>query len=69
MGVAEALDVLGQGNCLLDVPILLLIVSPDGIVDQDAIDGVVLVGGHDSVFEILLPDLAQIEVEAAAIPK
>jgi hypothetical protein len=65
VGVAEALDVLGEGDRLLDVAVLLLVVAPDGVVDQDAVDGVVLVGGHDSLLEVFLIDLAEVKVEAA----
>jgi len=65
MGVAQALDVLGQGYRLLYVAVLLLVVAPDGVVDQDAVDSIVLVGGHDGLLETLLINLAEIEVKAA----
>lgn len=64
VGVAEALDILGQGDRLLDVSVLLLVAGPDGVVYDDAVDAIVLVGGYDGLLEVLLVYLAEIKVEA-----
>jgi hypothetical protein len=63
--VAEALDVLGEGDRLLDVAVLLLVVGPDGVVDDDAVDGVVVVGGYDGLLEVFLVDPVEVKGEAA----
>ena len=64
VGVAEAFDVLGEGDGLLDVAVLLVVAGPDGVVDYDAVYGVVLVGGDDGFFEDFLVDFAEVEGEA-----
>jgi hypothetical protein len=63
--VAEPFDVLVQGDRLLDVAVLLLVAAPDGVVNEDAVDRVVVVGGDDGLFEVFLVDFAEVEVEAA----
>lgn len=63
--VGEALDILGEGDGLLDVLVVGRIVREDGVVDDDAVYGVVFVGGCDGFLEFLLIDLAQVEGEAA----
>ena len=67
--VAEALNVLGQGDGLLDVAILLRVGGPDGVVDNDAVDGAVVVGDDDGLLEVLLVDLAEVKVEAAFVTR
>ena len=64
VGVAETLDVLGESDCLLDVLVLAVVADPDGVVDENAVDLVVVVGGDDALLKVFLIDLAEIEVEA-----
>lgn len=64
VGVAETLDVLGESDGLLDVLVLAVVADPDGVVDENAVDAVVVVGGDDALLEVFLVDLAEIEVEA-----
>lgn len=66
VGVAEALDILGEGDRLLDVAVLLLVVAPDGVVNKDAVHGIVFVGGYYGLFKAFLIDLAKVKVETAA---
>lgn len=63
--VAEALDVLGQGDGLLDVLVVRGVAGEDGVVDDDAVDLVILVGLLDLLLELLHVDATQIKVEAA----
>jgi len=65
MGVAEALDVLVQGDSFLDVAVLLLVVPPDGVVHKDAVHSIIIVGGYNGLFKIFLINLAEVKVEAA----
>lgn len=64
VGVAETFDVFGEGDGLLDVLVLAVVADPDGVIDEDAVDVVVVVGGDDALLEVFLVDLAEIEVEA-----
>lgn len=66
VGVAETFYVLGEGHCLLDVTVLLVVAGPDGIVDDDAVYGVVLVGADDGFLENFLVYLAEIKCETTA---
>jgi hypothetical protein len=63
--VAEALDVLGHGDGFLDVLVVGGVVGEDGIVDDGAVDGGVLVCADDFVFEEFFVDGAEVELEAA----
>ena len=65
MGVAEALYVFVQGDSLLDVAVLLLVVPPDRVVHKDAVHIIIIVGSYNGLFEVLLIDLAEVKVEAA----
>jgi hypothetical protein len=67
VGVAETLDVLREGDGFLNIPVLLLVVIPDGVVHQDAVNRIVVVGGHDSLLEGFLVDFAEVKVEAAEV--
>lgn len=63
VAVREAFDVFVQGDELLDVPVLCG--AEDGVVDEDAVDGGVGVGGEDGVFEGVFGDGLEVEGEAA----
>lgn len=63
--VAEALDVLGQRDGLLDVLVVSGVAGEDGVVDDDAVDLVVLVGLLNLLLELLLVDATQVKIEAA----
>jgi hypothetical protein len=60
--VAQPFDVFGDGDDLLEV--LVLAAVPDGVVDYDAIDGGIRVGGEDCFFNVVGVDLAELELEA-----
>ena len=62
--VAEALDVLLQRDGLLDVLVVRRVAGEDGVVDDHAVDLVVLVGLHDLLLEIFLVDPAEVEIES-----
>jgi hypothetical protein len=63
VAVGEAFDVLVEGDELLDVAVLGG--AEDGVVDEDAVDGGVGVGGLDGVFEGVFGDGLEVEGEAA----
>jgi hypothetical protein len=65
VGVAQALDILGQGDRLLNVSVLLLVVTPDGVVYQHAIYSIIVIGGYHGLFKGFLIDLAEVEVKPA----
>ena len=69
VGVAEAFDVLCERDGLLDVLVLLVVARPDRVVDEDAVDGRVLVGRDDLLLEHLLADLAEVKVEAVLLAR
>ena len=62
--MTEPLDILADIRDLLQI--LILAIVEDGIVHYDAIDGVVVVGGQDILFEIFAVDFSQLELEPAA---
>lgn len=65
VGVAETFNILGEGDSLLDVAVLMALVGgPDGVVDEDTVDFGVVVGGDDGLLEGLLVYLYQVEREA-----
>jgi hypothetical protein len=41
------------------------VAGEDGVVDQDAVDAVVVVGGHDGFFKEVFVDAAEVEGESA----
>jgi hypothetical protein len=65
--MGEALDVLGDVDDLLEI--LVLSVAEDGVVDYDAVDSVVGVGGYEGVFEVVAGDFAEGEVETTDIKR
>ena len=62
--MAEALDVFADVGDLLQV--LVLPVVEDGVVNDDAVDGVVSVGGQDGAFELFPVEFAQGELASTA---
>lgn len=60
--MGEALDIFVDGDDLLQV--LVLAVAEDRVVDDYAIDRVVVVGFDEGVFEGLAVDFAELEGEA-----
>lgn len=64
MLVAETLDVLGQVDGFLDVLVVSRVLVEDRVVDDDAIDFLLLVSLHDFLFKVVLFDGSEIEVEA-----
>lgn len=58
----QALDILVDGDNLLQV--LVLSVAEDGVVDDDAVDGGVIVRIDEAVFEELAVYFAQVERKA-----
>ena len=62
--VGEAFDVFVDGGDLLQV--LVLAGVENGVVDDDAVDGVVGVGGQDGAFELFAVDFAQGESASTA---
>jgi hypothetical protein len=60
--VAQAFDVLGHIDDLLQV--LVLAVVEDRIVDDDAVDVVVGVGGQDGFFDVVAGDFAERVLES-----
>lgn len=67
IAVTQTLDVLGDVHDLLQV--LVLSVVEDGVVDDNAVDGVVGVGGEDGLFDIVVGDFAAGVAETTAIIK
>jgi hypothetical protein len=65
VAVGETFDVFVESDKLLDVAILGG--AEDGVVDEDAVDGGVGVGGLDGVFEFVLGDGLKIKREAAGV--
>lgn len=63
VAVAQTLDILGDINNLLQV--LILAVVEDWVVDDDAVDFVVGVGGEDGAFNIVAGNFAEGVLEAA----
>lgn len=55
--VAQAFHVLGHVDNLLQV--LVLSVVEDWVVNNDAVDGVVSVGGQDGFFDVVAGDFAE----------
>lgn len=64
MAEAEAFDVLFQSDGFFDVVVLGDIIGPNGIVDNDAVDGGVVVGGSDVLLETFFVYSAEVEVKA-----
>ena len=64
--VAHTLDVLGEVDRLLDVLVVRRVLREDGVVDDDAVDDLLVVGLHDFLLENLLVDGAEVKVEATA---
>jgi hypothetical protein len=64
VAMRQALDIFVNGHDLLEV--LVLSVAEDGVVDDYAIDGVVVVGVNEGVFEEFAVDFAEVEGEATA---
>jgi len=60
--MTESFDVFAYVHDLLQV--LILPVSEDRVVDDDPVDFVVMVGREERVFNLLLVNLAEVEVEA-----
>jgi hypothetical protein len=57
VAVAETLDIFGDVDDLLQV--LVLAVVEDRVVDDDAVDVVVVVGGQDGSFDVIAGDFAE----------
>ena len=62
--MAETLDVFTDVGNLLEV--LVLAVVEDRVVDDDAVDGVIGVGGEDGAFELFAVEFAQGELASTA---
>lgn len=60
--MTEPLDILADVRDLLQI--LILTIIEDGVIQYDAINGVVLIGSEDMLFEIFAVDFAQLEFEA-----
>lgn len=60
--MTEPLDILADVRDLLQI--LILTIIEDGVIHYDAINGVVLIGSEDMLFEIFAVDFAQLEFEA-----
>jgi uncharacterized protein involved in tellurium resistance len=63
--VTEALDILADIGNLLQV--LILAVIEDGIVDYNTVDGIVMIGGQDVLFELFTVNFGELELEAAVL--
>lgn len=63
--MGEAFDVFGEGNDVAQIVVLLGV--EDGVVDYDAIDGGVGVGGEDGVFDGFAGDAAELEGETTDV--
>ena len=62
--MTEALDVFGDVHDLLEV--LVLSVVENGIVDYDAVDIIVRIGGQERIFDLVTVNLAQAIPESTA---
>ena len=62
--VAHALDVLAKVDSLLDVLVVVRVLREDGVVDDHAVDVLIIVGLHDLLLQGFLLDVSQVEVEA-----
>lgn len=60
----ETLDILFQCDSFFDIIVLGDIVGPDGVVDNNAVYGRVIVGGSNVLLEALFLYSAQVEVKA-----
>lgn len=64
MAEAKTFDILFQSDGFFDVVVLGDIVGPNGIVDNDAVDGGVVVGCSNVLLEAFLVYSAEVEVKA-----
>lgn len=65
--VTKTLDVLAEIDGLLDVLVVRRVVGEDGVVDDHAVDILILVGLHDLLLEELLVHSSEVKVEAAMV--
>lgn len=63
--VAETFDVLGERDGFLDVLVVGGIAGEDGVVDEDAVYAVIVVGVHNGFFKKVFVYAAEVEVESA----
>ena len=62
--MAKALDILRERHGLLNVAIMGRVAGKDGIVDNDAVNLIVIIGAYNLLFQSIFVYLAQVESEA-----
>lgn len=65
--VSKTLNVLAELDSLLDVLVVGRVLGEDGVVDDHAVDALVIVGLHDLLLEELLVNRSEVELEAAML--
>lgn len=63
VAMRKTFNIFVHSDDLLEV--LVLAIAKDGVVDDDTVDGIILIGGENLVFEIVSVGLAKLKLESA----